>query len=166
MLDILFGLLALYFVDVIGITPTQAGFAVAVWTGVGLLGDLLLIPLLERVKGLTYLRYSALIILILYPLFLLADIFSIKLVLLALIGLFNAGWYAILQGKLYDQLGENSGSILVIGNVTGVFGALVPLMLGAIAEAFGLTAAMWSLLVSPAILFLSLAWQKESATNA
>jgi FSR family fosmidomycin resistance protein-like MFS transporter len=46
MLDVLLGFLALYFVDVAGATPAQAGAAVAVWTGAGLLGDLLLIPLL------------------------------------------------------------------------------------------------------------------------
>ena len=55
MLDVLLGFLALYFVDVVGVTPAQAGLAVAVWTGVGLLGDFLLIPLLERVRGLSYL---------------------------------------------------------------------------------------------------------------
>ncbi|MEM9775839.1 MAG: MFS transporter, partial [Chloroflexota bacterium] len=98
MLDVLFGLLALYFVDVIGVTQAQAGFAIAVWTGVGLLGDFLLIPLLEKVKGLVYLRYSALMILILYPSFLLIETYWLKLILLGIIGLFNAGWYAILQG--------------------------------------------------------------------
>ena len=156
MLDILFGLLALYMVDVVGVTQAQAGFAIAIWTGVGLIGDFLLIPLLERVRGLTYLRWSALIILILYPLFLTIELYWLKLVLLGVIGLFNAGWYAILQGNLYDSLGKNSGSILVIGNVTGVIGASIPLLLGFIAEAFGLTIAMWSLIVSPALLFLVL----------
>jgi len=34
----------------------EAAASVAVWTGVGLLGDFLLIPLLERVKGMDYLR--------------------------------------------------------------------------------------------------------------
>src|SRR5512136_918593 len=35
MLDVLLGYLALYFVDVVGVSPAQAGLAVAVWTGVG-----------------------------------------------------------------------------------------------------------------------------------
>jgi FSR family fosmidomycin resistance protein-like MFS transporter len=38
MLDVLLGFLALYFVDVVGATPAQASAAVAVWTGVGLMG--------------------------------------------------------------------------------------------------------------------------------
>jgi hypothetical protein len=32
MMDVLLGFLALYFVDVVGATPAQAGGAVAVWT--------------------------------------------------------------------------------------------------------------------------------------
>ena len=161
MLDILFGLLALYMVDVVGVSQTQAGFAIAIWTGIGLIGDFLLIPLLERVRGLTYLRWSALVICILYPIFLFIDLYWLKLVLLGLIGLFNAGWYAILQGKLYDSLGENSGSILVIGNVTGIFGASAPLLLGVLAQAYGLTVAMWSLLISPIVLAIVLSRLKD-----
>lgn len=164
MLDILFGLLALYMVDVVGVTQTQAGFAIAVWTGVGLLGDFLLIPLLERVRGLTYLRMSVFAILILYPLFLITELYWFKLTLLGLIGLFNAGWYAILQGKLYDALGENSGSILVIGNVTGLFGALIPLLLGTLAQLYGLTIAMWSLLISPLALAIVLSRVEKEAS--
>ena len=56
MLDGLHGYLALYLVDVAGAAETKAALGVALWTGVGLAGDLLLIPLLERVRGLTYLR--------------------------------------------------------------------------------------------------------------
>jgi FSR family fosmidomycin resistance protein-like MFS transporter len=69
MLDILLGFLALYMVDVGKVTPAQAGMAVAIWTGLGLLGDLLLIPLLERVRGLDYLRWSALLEFVLYVAF-------------------------------------------------------------------------------------------------
>ncbi|HEY5157251.1 MAG TPA: MFS transporter, partial [Anaerolineales bacterium] len=50
MLDVLYGYLALYFVDVVGFSVSQAALAVAVWSGFGLLGDFLLIPLLEKVR--------------------------------------------------------------------------------------------------------------------
>ncbi|MEM9955274.1 MAG: MFS transporter [Chloroflexota bacterium] len=156
MLDVLFALLALYMVDVVGVSQAQATFAIIVWTGVGLLGDFLLIPLLERVDGLRYLRFSALMELILYPAFLLIDLWWLKLVILGIIGLFNAGWYAILQGKLYDALGDQSGAVLIVGNAAGIFGAILPLILGAIAETFGLNVAMWCLLISPIILMLGL----------
>ena len=38
MLDVLHGFLALYFVDVAGTSPVEAAFAVAIWTGAGLVG--------------------------------------------------------------------------------------------------------------------------------
>ena len=156
MLDILFSLLALYMVDVVGVSITQAGIAIAVWTSVGLLGDFLLIPLLERVSGLSYLRVSVVMELILYPSFLLVDGWLPKLVLLGLIGLFNAGWYAILQGKLYDELGEQSGAVLIVGNIAGIGGAFIPAILGWVAQNYGLETSMWLLVVSPLALFLGL----------
>jgi len=91
MLDVLLGFLALYFVDVVGATPAQAGMAVTVWTGLGLLGNLLLIPLLEHVPGLRYLRLSAAVELGLFLAFLLAPGFWVKLALVGLLGLFNTG---------------------------------------------------------------------------
>jgi FSR family fosmidomycin resistance protein-like MFS transporter len=156
MLDVMFGLLALYMVDVVGITPAQAGLAVAVWTGVGLVGDFLLIPLLERVRGLAYLRFSTWVELVLFPLFLLAEPILLKLMLLGAIGLFNAGWYAVLQGNLYDALGDNSGAVLIVGNAAVVFGALIPLALGVVAEQAGLTIAMWLLLAGPLALVVGI----------
>jgi len=74
----------------VGVTPAQAGLAVAVWTGVGLLGDFLLIPLLERVRGLSYLRVSAVIELVLFTLSCFAPGVTVKFVLLGLLGLFNS----------------------------------------------------------------------------
>src|SRR5262249_29790431 len=52
LMDVLYSYLALYFVDVVGANQEQATLVVTVWTGVNLLGDFLIIPLLERVRGL------------------------------------------------------------------------------------------------------------------
>jgi FSR family fosmidomycin resistance protein-like MFS transporter len=156
MLDVLLGYLALYFVDVMGVDPAQAGLAVAVWTGVGLLGDALLIPLLERVAGLRYLWFSAAIMLGLYPLFLLVPNFWVKLLVLAFMGLFNAGWYAILKGRLYATLPGQSGTVLALSNIFGLFGGLVPAMIGLIAEGAGLGAAMWALIAGPIALLIGI----------
>ncbi|NDJ53006.1 MAG: MFS transporter [Chloroflexi bacterium] len=160
MLDVFFGLLALYMVDVVAVPQTQAALAIAVWTGVGLIGDFLLIPILERVDGLAYLRVSAAVELVLLPLFLLASNWWLILLLLGLMGLFNAGWYAILQGKVYDALGEKSGAVLIVGNLAGIFGALLPLGLGWAAQAFGLDSAIWFLLAGPIALVIGLPRQK------
>jgi FSR family fosmidomycin resistance protein-like MFS transporter len=156
MLDVLLGFLALYFVDVAGTTPAQAGMAVAVWTGLGLLGNLLLIPLLERVRGLRYLRLSAVVELVLLPAFLLVPSFWEKLALLALLGLFNTGWYSILQAQLYSAMPEQSGTVMTLGNVFGLVGGLIPLGLGLVAERFDLMVAMWLLLLGPVALLVGI----------
>lgn len=162
MLDVLLGFLALYFVDVVGTTPAQAGIAVAVWTGVGLLGDLLLIPLLERVPGLRYLRWSAAFELVLFPAFLLAPNAWTKLVLLGLLGLFNAGWYSILKARLYAAMPGQSGTVMTVGNVFGLVGQFVPLGLGLLAEHFGLRTALWLLLAGPVGLLIGLPRQTRT----
>ncbi len=156
MLDIFLGFLALYMVDVAGTSQISASVAVMVWSGVGLLGDALLIPLLERVRGLRYLRFSAAIMLALYPLFLLTPSFGVKLLALGLMGLFNAGWYAILKGQLYSALPGQSGTVMAIDSVFGSLTALVPIGLGLIAQQLGLSVAMWLLLLGPVALLVGL----------
>jgi FSR family fosmidomycin resistance protein-like MFS transporter len=121
MLDVFYGFLPLYFVDVAGFTPVAAAASVAVWTGVGLLGDFLLIPLLERVQGLDYLRWSVLIELVLFPAFLLAPIPWLKLVIVGAMGFFNAGWYAILKANMFSAMPGRSGIAQALDNVSGMF---------------------------------------------
>jgi FSR family fosmidomycin resistance protein-like MFS transporter len=166
MLDALLGFLALYFVDVVGVSPAQAGASVAVWTGVGLLGDLLLIPLLERVPGLRYLRWSVTLELLLFPAFLLASNPWAKLPLLGLLGFFNAGWYSILKAQLYSAMPGQSGAVLTVSNLFGLLGSLVPLGLGLAAERLGLGAMMWLLLLGPLALLVGLPRGRDSEIAA
>jgi FSR family fosmidomycin resistance protein-like MFS transporter len=154
--DVLLGFLALYFVDVVGATPGQAGAAVAVWTGVGLVGDLLLIPLLDRVRGLAYLRFSAGVTSVLFPAFLLVPGTWVKVVLLGLLGLFNTGWYSILKAQLYSTMPGQSGAVMAVGNVFGLVGALIPLGLGLVAERFDLAVTMWLLTLGPIALLVGI----------
>jgi MFS transporter, FSR family, fosmidomycin resistance protein len=154
MLDVLNGFLALYFVDIVGVNELKAGLAIAVWTGVGLLGDLLLIPMLERVRGLPYLRLSAFSVLLLFPIFLLAPDYATKLVILGLLGLLNAGWYSILMAQLYSCMPGLSGTVMSLGIVFGMPGALIPLALGILAQHFGLQPALWLLLSGPIALLI------------
>jgi FSR family fosmidomycin resistance protein-like MFS transporter len=156
MLDVLLGFLALYFVDVVGVTPAQAGLAVAVWTGVGLLGDFLLIPMLERVRGLGYLRVSAVAEFALFSTFLIVPSVFVKYILLGLMGFFNAGWYSILQARLYSAMPGQSGTVMTVGNIFGLAGGLIPLALGWIAQRFELTVTMWLLLLGPIALMVGL----------
>jgi MFS transporter, FSR family, fosmidomycin resistance protein len=162
MLDGFHGWLALYFVDVVGVTDVQAGVAIAVWTGVGLTGDLLLIPLLERVRGLSHLRWSALAMLCLFPAFLLAPHLYAKLVLLGLIGITSAGWYSILTAQLYASMPERSGAVLALSNVSGLVGGMVSLALGLVAERFGLASMMWLLLAGPLAFLVAIPRKEKS----
>jgi len=155
-LDIFHGYLALYFVDVVLLEPVQAGFAVAIWTGCGLVGDFLLIPLLEKVPGLLYLRISAILVLITLPIFLLVPQPALKMIFLGLLGLLNAGWYAIPKGHLYSAMPGQSGRVMTVGNIFGIFGSLIPLGIGLAAEQFGLQNSMWLILAGPLILILGI----------
>ena len=126
------------------------------WTAVGLAGDFLLIPLLERVAGLRYLRWSAAAELLLFPAFLLVPNLWPKLVVLGLLGLFNAGWYSILTAQLYDTMPGQSGAVLAVSNIFGLIGGLIPVGLGLVAERLDLAVTMWLLLLGPVALLLGL----------
>jgi FSR family fosmidomycin resistance protein-like MFS transporter len=156
MLDVLLGFLALYFHNVVGLTEIQAAGAVFIWLVVGLLGDFLLIPLLEKVDGLQYLRWSVVLELFLFPAFLLVPQPWLKLVLVGLLGFFNSGWYAILKGRLYSALPGRSGTVMALENITGLAGRLFPLGIGLLADTFGLQVAIWVLLAGPVALLLGL----------
>jgi FSR family fosmidomycin resistance protein-like MFS transporter len=154
--DVLRGYLALYLVDVAGAGEAGAAWAVFVWTCVGLPGDFLLLPLLERVRGLSYLRVSTAAQAVLFPAFLLAEGMGAKLVLVGLLGLANAGWFAVLQAQLYASLPGRSGTALTLGNLSGLAGSLVPFALGAFAERYGLGAMMWLLAAGPVVMLVGL----------
>ncbi|HVF48682.1 MAG TPA: MFS transporter [Pyrinomonadaceae bacterium] len=147
--DMLRGFLALYFVDVVHVPASQAAFAVIVWTAAGLPAEFFLVPILERVRGLSYLRWSTLCVLLLFPAFLLAPDFNSKLVCLALLGYANTGWYSILKAQLYSAMHGQSGTVMTVSNVSDLFSGLLPFALGAVAQRFGLTSMMWLLLVGP-----------------
>lgn len=154
--DVLRGFLALYFVDVTGAGATRAALVVVVWTCASLPGELLLLAALRRVGGLSYLRVSTSVVLVLFPAFLLADGFAAKVALLVALGAANAGGYAILKAQLYAEMPGRSGTALTLGNVSGMLGTLFPLALGAFAERFGLGAMMWLLAAGPAVVLAGL----------
>jgi FSR family fosmidomycin resistance protein-like MFS transporter len=166
MLNALRDFLALYFVDVVGTSEATAAFSVLLWTVIGLPGDLLLIPLLERVRGLSYLRVSVGVCLVALPLFLLAQGLTTKFVLLGVLGFANAGWYSILQARLYSEMHGRSGTVMALANIAGLLNALTPLALGAFAQRFGLGAMMWLLVAGPAALLFGLLTTKPDAESA
>ncbi len=163
MLDIFASFLALYMVDIAGTSEAHAALTLSVWIAAGLLGNLILIPLLERVCGLTYLRISVVAVLLLYPAFLLAPLFEMKLVIVGALGLAAAGWYSILQGQAYSSLPGRSGTIVALGNVFGIVAAVIPFGIGLVSAGWGLNTAMWLLLAGPVALLVGLQNRRSGA---
>jgi len=154
--DVLLGYLALYFVDVAGATASQAALAVTVWTGAGLAGSLLLLPLLAQFDGLLYLRVSALAALIVFALLLLAPGLIPKLLLVGSLALINAGWYPVLQARLYAELPERSGTAMAVATIFGTGAAIPPILVGLLAQHAGLHTALWLLAAGPIAILLGL----------
>ena len=151
--DVLLGFLALYFVDAVGSSRATGGLAVAVWSAAGLVGAGAMIPLLRRVDGLRYLRVSAVLSALLFTGFLLAPGIEAKLALVGAIAVVNAGWYSVLQARLYGALDGKSGLVLTAGALFPL-NAVLPLGIALLAERWGLAAALWPLLAAPAALVL------------
>jgi FSR family fosmidomycin resistance protein-like MFS transporter len=152
LVDVFQGFLALYLVDVAGFDPRAAALGVAVWTGAGLLGDWLLLYVLRRFDGRRYLRATALAALAVYPTFLIVTDGGVKLMLVAVLGVLNSGWYAIPKAGLYESLPGRGGAAVAVGGLGGFPGAAVPLVLGFVASSVGLAATMWILLLAPVAL--------------
>ena len=162
MLDVLFSFLALYFVDVVRTTESQAGIAVTVWLVMGLITDFLFIPYVDKQKDtLQFLRCTAFLNAIAFIAFMLVPGFIPKIILVILVNLFNTGWYPIQQGRLYSSLPGQSASIMAIGAVTDPLAKLLPLLIGILADRFGLGTAMWILLFGPIALLVGLPQNKK-----
>jgi FSR family fosmidomycin resistance protein-like MFS transporter len=149
MLDKLLEVTGLYFHDVAGVSLPAASAAVTVATLAGLIGNFALVPLLEKVSGVRVLRVSAVIALCAYVAFLLIPSVWLKYVLIAVINLSTAGWYAVLRAKCYEVLPGQSGVVVAVTSLANISSLFVPLLLGGVADASGLQTAMWLLIIGP-----------------
>ncbi|HMB22008.1 MAG: MFS transporter, partial [Chloroflexota bacterium] len=155
--DVLFGFLALYFVDVGHVTEVQAGAAIVVWLATGLVTDFLFIPVIDRQKdSLRFLRVTAVLDLFAFAIFLLVPGFTFKIIFLVTVNLFNTGWYSVLQGRLYSCLPGQSASVMALGSITALMARSFPFLIGVLADRVGLQTAMWLLLLGPLALLLGL----------
>jgi MFS transporter, FSR family, fosmidomycin resistance protein len=147
--DVFLGFAALYLVDVAGASPSLAAVGIGIFSAAALVGDAVVIWILRRMDGFRYLRWSAGLMLVVYPAFLVLGSVSAKLALLVPLGILRAGWYAILQARLYAELPARSGTVVAIGAPADLVGSLLPFAMGLIAQRLGLGSAMWLLLVAP-----------------
>jgi FSR family fosmidomycin resistance protein-like MFS transporter len=156
MLDKLYEVTSLYFHDVVGVDFAQAALASTISAAAGLVGAIVLIPLLERVHGVRVLRGSSFVVGALYVLFLLIPFVWAKYVLIALVSFATAGWFAILRGRTFAALPGQSGMVVAVTALANLSVLFVPTVLGGLADAFGLQTAMWLLLLGPVALLVGL----------
>ena len=154
LLDVLTEYLPLYFTDVSGLTIAQTSLLLSVLMGAGLISNLVLIPLLERVPGRRVVRWSSAATVLIYPLFLLLPWAWAKIGLMILLKLVTLGWYEVLQGEAYASVPGRSGTVMAIGSLVGILGGLITGLVGWVASEAGLPAAMWMLLAGPVVLLL------------
>jgi FSR family fosmidomycin resistance protein-like MFS transporter len=147
--DLLLGFLALYLVDVAGVSPVAAGIAVAVWSVAGLAGAVWLVRATRRMDGVRYLRISTGLALMLFPTFLLVPPLVPKLIAVAALAAVTAGWYPIAQARLFAAMPGASGTAIALSSLASLAGAVLPLAVATAAEHLGLSHAMWLLLVGP-----------------
>lgn len=152
MLDKLLEVTGLYFRDVAGVSLAGASAAVAVSTIAGLIGSLVIVPLLDRVGGLRVVRQSAVVVLIAYVAFLIVPSVEVKYALIALISFSTASWFAVLRAKAFEVLPGQSGLVVAVTSLANVSSLFVPVLLGGLADALGLPVAMALLLIGPVAL--------------
>lgn len=153
MLDILTGFLTLYLVDVIGLSVEHAALLLLLRACSSAAGELFVVLILERIRGMNYLVWSSFLTTLAYIQFLRSTSLPFLATSLCIVTLATSGWYSILKAKLYGCLPNRSGSVMSITAVMGLVRGLVPAALGLVADAFGLTAAMWILLIGAGLVF-------------
>jgi FSR family fosmidomycin resistance protein-like MFS transporter len=154
LLDVLTGYLPLYFTDVTGMSVAQASLMMSVLMFVGLISNILLIPMLERFPGRSLVRISAGVTGLLFAAWLLAPWLWVKIGLIILIKLVTLGWYEVLQGEAFATIPGRSGTVMAINSIMGLLGGGISLLIGWVAAQAGLPAAMWLLLAGPICLVL------------
>jgi FSR family fosmidomycin resistance protein-like MFS transporter len=157
LLDVLTGFIALYLVDVDHRSAAWAAGAVAIRIGSGLVGEVALVPVLDRVASRTVLTIGTVVAAIAYPGFLLLPGARLKLVALAIDSLGTAPWYPLLQAEVFASLHGESPVAVTLNSAATIVGGLGPLAVGLAAEAFGLRAALAALAVVPLIILAGVA---------
>ncbi len=154
--DVFAGFIALYVADVAHGGAVGASLSVAVWTGAGLLGDVLLVAVLTRASGLRCLQATAIGFGVLFPAFLLVPGLGPKLALMAGLAVLHTAWYPVLMGRLYDSLPGRSGTAIALASGASIASTPLPLVVGAIAAAAGLGGALWVVMAAPVALLILL----------
>jgi FSR family fosmidomycin resistance protein-like MFS transporter len=154
LLDVFTGYSALYFSDVVGLSPAQTSLALSVLMASSLVADMLLIVILERYPGRSVVRFSAALAIGVYISWLLAPWPAVKILLLVAVRFSTIGWYPVLQGEAYAAAPGRSGAVMALTSLGSVLGGALIWLVGWAAGQAGLATAMWLLLLGPLCLVL------------
>jgi len=154
LLDVFTGYSALYFTDIVGLSPAQTSLTLSVLMVSSLVADLLLIVILERYPGCSVVRLSAAMAIAVYITWLLAPWPAVKVLLLVAIRFSTIGWYPVLQGEAYAAAPGRSGSVMALTSLGSILGGALIWLVGWAAGQAGLATAMWLLLLGPLCLVL------------
>lgn len=154
LVDVFFSFLAVYLVDVAGADPTQASFAVSLFSMGGIAGSALLLPMLPRYDGLNYMRASAIGAGGLFAVFLVVDPLPLKIAAATAIAVLGSGWYTVPKARLFSALPGRSGIVVALESGASLLGSQTPLVIGAVSASVGLSSAMWFLMLGPVSILL------------
>lgn len=151
LVDAMRGFLAVYLVASAGASPAVAAGCLA-WLGLAdAAASGVLIRLVERVEPLRIVRAGAVGALVFYPAALIMPWLPARLACFGVVAAVTAGWYPLLQARLYDALPDRSGSAMALGSVSATVAGIVPPLLGLLAAHQGVGAAMWVLMAGPVV---------------
>jgi MFS transporter, FSR family, fosmidomycin resistance protein len=154
LLDVFSSYLPLYLSHQVGLNTIQTSLVMAGFILSGLVADALTITLLNRFSGPMIVRRSAMVVVVLYPWWLISPWTVAKIGLLFVIRLATLGWYSVMKGEAYASHPGKSGAVVAISSLAGLFGGGVSWVIGWFAGWFGLSSAMYLLWIGPLCLFL------------
>ncbi len=160
--DVLLGYLALYFVDVVGLSPVAAAGVIVIWTVAGLVGDALLLLVLEHASGVTYLRLSAVTALFVLPRLRPGRVRRPEDRVAGAARHTARRLVCHSAGRLFAEMREMTGTAVALSSLGTAAGSIAPLAIGLFAERAGLQATLWIALLAPVAL-LALA-RRESTS--
>ena len=149
MLDVFFGYVAVFLVDVDGLSPATAAMSALLWIMGFLAGQLLLMRALPRSDGRKLIRLSAATTLPALALWLSTSALPLRLALLPALGLLASPWYPILQGQAYAALPGRPATVAALTSLVGSLGGLLAAAVGVVAGRAGLVGGMTLLALGP-----------------
>jgi FSR family fosmidomycin resistance protein-like MFS transporter len=154
MMDIFLSYAPLYFANVAGLNAIHTSLVLSAMMVGSVVGDMIVVPLLEFVRGRKLVRISAWVTLLLLTAFLLLPGVWIKIGLAILLRITTLGWYAILKAEAYAAVPGRPGAVNALNSFSGVISAALVWLVGLTAQHWGLANAMWLLALAPLALLV------------